>query len=292
MNNTPFKKSDLPTRRCFAQSLAAGAASLAIGSQGFAGNSGASSRNGTSPQFQLGVHSYSFIRLPLERALAMTVRAGLKYISLSDHLPVDAKPEQIERVVAQCKAAGVALYGAGVVDMRSDAEVEQAFVFAKAAGLKTIICKPRPEVLGLIDRQVRKHDIRAAIHNHGPGDDLYPKCEIAYEKVRHLDRRVGLCIDIGHAARIGDDPARAIERFADRLLDVHFKDVTAAAPAGVGVEIGRGVIDIPAVLRSLLKIGYSGVASFEFDKDPLDPLPCLAESVGYVRGALASITKP
>jgi len=40
----------------------------------------------------------------------------------------------------------------------------------------------------------------------------------------------------------------------------------------------------------LLKIDYSGVVSFEYEKDPDDPLAGLAESVGYVRGALAAIT--
>ena len=30
---------------------------------------------------------------------------------------------------------------------------------------------------------------------------------------------MGLCIDIGHTVRIGADPARDIERYADRVLD-------------------------------------------------------------------------
>jgi len=80
-----------------------------------------------------------------------------------------------------------------------------------------------------------------------------------------------------------------VERFADRLLDVHIKDVSAAKPRGRTVEIGRGVIDIPKFVRTLLKIRYSGVVSFEYEKDENDPLPGLAESVGYVRGVLAAL---
>jgi len=38
-----------------------------------------------------------------------------------------------------------------------------------------------------------------------------------------------------------------------------------------------------------IKIHYAGFVSFEFEKDPGDPLPGLAESVGYVRGVLAVI---
>jgi len=52
------------------------------------------------------------------------------------------------------------------------------------------------------------------------------------------------------------------------------------------------VIDIPRFLRTLLKIKYAGVVSFEYEKDENDPLPGLAESVGYVKGALAAISGP
>ena len=51
-----------------------------------------------------------------------------------------------------------------------------------------------------------------------------------------------------------------------------------------------GGIDIPAVIRSLIDSGFDGVASFEYEKDAKDPLAGLAESVGYVRGVLATLT--
>jgi len=118
---------------------------------------------------------------------------------------------------------------------------------------------------------------------------VYPTPARAYEKISELDPRMGLCIDIGHAQRAGVDPSVPAEKFADRLLDVHIKDVTQSSKEGHTVEIGRGVIDIPKFLRTLLKINYSGVVSFEHEKDADDPLAGLAESVGYVRGALAAV---
>ena len=39
-----------------------------------------------------------------------------------------------------------------------------------------------------------------------------------------------------------------------------------------GVEIGRGIIDIPEFLKTLLKIDYSGMVSLEYEKDADDPL--------------------
>ena len=68
------------------------------------------------------------------------------------------------------------------------------------------------------------------------------------------------------------------------MFDIHIKDVTAATPKGFGIQLGRGVIDIPKFLRTLKKTGYSGVVSFEYEQEPDDPMPGLAESVGYARG--------
>jgi sugar phosphate isomerase/epimerase len=49
------------------------------------------------------------------------------------------------------------------------------------------------------------------------------------------------------------------------------------------------VIDIPKFIRTLVKIRYDGIVSFEYEKDADDPIAGLAESVGYVRGVLATI---
>jgi sugar phosphate isomerase/epimerase len=240
--------------------------------------------------FSLGLASYTLRKFSLDETLAMTKRVGLTHICLkSFHLPLDATAEQIAAVVEKVKTAGLDLYGGGVITMRKEEEVNQAFEYAKAAGMRTIVGAPVPDVLPLVDRKVKQYDIEVAIHNHGPGDKVYPTPESIYEKVKGLDKRIGLCIDIGHTVRIGADPVADAERFADRLLDLHVKDVSAPAPEGQTVEIGRGVIDIPALMRTLLKINYSRVASFEHEKDENDPLAGLAESVGYIRGVLAAI---
>ena len=242
-------------------------------------------------RFELGVASYTFRKFDLDETLAMTKRVGLRYICFkSFHLALDSTPAQIKEVVAKVKDAGLELYGGGVIYMNNEAEVNQAFDYAKAAGMKVIVGVPKPELLKLVDKKVKEYDIKVAIHNHGPGDKIYPTPASAYEKIKNLDKRIGLCNDIGHTRRAGVDPAQSAEKFADRLLDVHMKDVSAAVAKGREVEVGRGVIDIPKFLRTLVKINYSGVVAFEYEKDPENLLPGLAESVGYVKGVLAAIS--
>lgn len=241
------------------------------------------------PKFELGLASYTLRKFDLDETLAMTKRVGLKHIAFkSFHLPLDSDPGQIREVVAKVKAAGLNLYGGGVIYMRNEDQVHQAFDYAKAAGMRVIIGVPAPGLLSLVDKKVRQYDIQVAIHNHGPGDETYPVPGTAYEQVKDLDQRIGLCNDIGHTIRAGVNPSVSIKEYADRLYDVHIKDVTAANAKGHGVEIGRGVINIPDVLRTLVKVGYAGIVAFEYEKDADDPLPGLAESVGYVRGVLAT----
>ena len=279
------------SRRQFLQIAAVSAASLI----------GASNCGGQAPQLQeknekkkelkLGLASYSLRKFKLDEALAMTKQVGLKYIALkSDHLPLDSTPAEIEEAAAKVRQAGLELYGGGVIYMKNETQVNQAFDYAKAAGMKIIIGVPDPDLLPLVNEKVQQYDIKVAVHNHGPTDKNYPTPEVAYEKIKSLDSRIGLCNDIGHTMRAAVDPSVSAEKFADRLLDVHIKDVTEATKDGKAIEVGRGVIDIPKFLRTLLKIEYSGVVSFEYEKDAESPLTGLAESVGYVRGVLAGIT--
>lgn len=238
-------------------------------------------------ELTLGLASYTLRSFSLEETIKMTQRLGLKHIALkSMHLPLDSSESQIKSAAAKVREAGLDLYGAGVIYMKSEAEVNNAFAYAKAAGMKVIIGVPNPELLSLVEKKVKETNIKVAIHNHGPGDKVYPSPDTIMDKIKNLDARIGLCIDIGHTFRIGQDPAQKAKQYADRLYDVHLKDVNLANEKGGPLEIGRGIMDIPAFLKTVQKIKYTGVVAIEYEKDGKDPMPGLAESTGYIRGAL------
>jgi inosose dehydratase len=239
---------------------------------------------------KLGLASYSTRKLEFDKTLAIARQVGLEYLCLkSMHLPLDAKPEQIAAAVAKIKDWGLTLYGCGVVDMNKEAQVQQAFDYAKAASMSVIVAMPSPAMLPLIDKMVQKYDIRVAIHNHGPTDKIWPTPDVIIPKIEKLDRRVGLCIDIGHTVRAGADLLSMTEKYADRLFDLHMKDVDGATAKSHTVVVGKGVIDIPGFLRVLKKINYKGVISFEYEDQPDNPLPGLSDSVEYVKKALAKL---
>jgi len=241
-------------------------------------------------KLKLGLASYTTREFSLDDTIKICVRMGLKYIGLkSMHLPLTATPAECQSVVEKMKSAGLEFYSVGVIYLNTKEEVDQAFTYAKSAGVKIINSSPAESQLQYINDKVQKEDIQLSIHNHGPGDKLNPTVPSIYEKIAKLDQRIGICMDIGHTVRLKRDPILDFNNCFDRIIDMHIKDVDKAEAEGDTIEMGRGVIDLPAFVRNLVTKQYKGVAAFEHEKDGKDPVPGLAESVGYMKGIMASI---
>lgn len=240
--------------------------------------------------FKLGIASYSLRNFTQEQALDMTFRCGIDQICFkSMHLPLDSDKETINKAIALCREKGIALYSGGVIYMKTKEEVDQAFEYGKAAKMEMIIGVPNHELLDYVEGKVKEYNIRLAIHNHGPGDLVYPSAESAYVLIKNRDKRMGLCIDIGHTKRIGRDPEQDLKDYFDRVFDVHIKDVTSATNNGKTCIIGRGIINFPSFLKAVIKLGYKGILALEYEAEGDDPLPGMMESFGYVKGILATM---
>jgi inosose dehydratase len=87
-------------------------------------------------------------------------------------------------------------------------------------------------------------------------------------------RYVKLELDIAHYVQGGGDPVKAIEKYRDRLLFLHIKDVenvNAGANAKESyrfVELGRGRVDLPAVFAALERVKFRGWMIVELDRVP------------------------
>ena len=237
---------------------------------------------------KLGVTSYTFRKFSLEQAIAMTREAALKYISLKDmHQPLKSTPAERKQAHVKVEQAGLVLMGGGVIYMKNDErEIRDAFEYAKDAGMPTIICSPDPEALDTVEKLAKQYRVRIAIHNHGPGDKRYPSPLDVLALVKERDPLMGLCMDVGHTVRLGLDPVKAIEQCAARLYDFHMKDVTAANAKGGAVQVGKGVIDIPGVLKALLEAKFAYHVALEYETDANNPLPGVKNSIQYIRGVL------
>jgi inosose dehydratase len=143
--------------------------------------------------------------------------------------------------------------------------------------------------------------LRAAFHPHV---GTYVEFEDEVERLLSAapDLGVELCIDTGHSAYAGIDPAQLIHRCGEAVGHVHLKDVDQAVlrrararclafwdavAAGIFCPLGKGVVDFSEVFSALASVGYERYATIEQDRDPrrnrTPPAEDLRQSCDYLR---------
>ncbi|HRE51189.1 MAG TPA: sugar phosphate isomerase/epimerase [Flavitalea sp.] len=240
--------------------------------------------------FTLGIAGYTFYgyKDDLDKTIDVIKAVGVKEVSLKNfQLPYDSTQDQADRVLAKFNAAGIAVYGVGVVSMKNEKEVNEAFPYAQKAKVKVIIAAPSYEMLPLVAQKAKEYNIRVAIHNHGPEDKIFPDIDVIYEKIKDLDPLVGICLDIGHSYRNGNDPTAMLLKYKSRIYDMHIKDVDRPVAEGKTVVNGHGGIDFVRLIKALRKAKYSGSCSLEYEYP--EPALGVAESLGHFRGVLAAV---
>lgn len=208
-----------------------------------------------------------------------------------------ASASQLRDLLAQRKLVMVALSSGGV---RIDPAVETE-EFAKhtanakfvhdAGGLYLQVTDQRPK-----DRQItaadykrlgrlltelgkRTADLGVSLGYHNHWGTLSERPEELDQILEAADPRYAkLELDVAHYFVGHGDSAKAIEKYADRLLFLHIKDAewltgktseTGKRPYRF-VELGRGQVDLPAVFHALHKVNFRGWAVVELDSVP-DP---------------------
>jgi inosose dehydratase len=283
----------MTNRRSFLKLSAAGLATTALAPLTSTATSTATATataTSTTPvtvPFKIGMAGYSFREFTVDQAIAMMQRVQVDALSLKDfHLAQNCTQEEADTVMGKFAAAGISVYAAGVIYMKSKEEVDTAFAYVQRMHCNMIVGAPNYELLPYVEQKVKDTGIRLAVHNHGPDNPLYPNATDIWKNIEKLDSGIGICLDIGHTTRDGQDPCVDLVRYFPRIFDIHIKDVTKAAKEGTTIEMGRGIINIPAFVKTLLKTGYSGRCSLEFEKDMKDSLPGIAESLGYFKGVI------
>jgi sugar phosphate isomerase/epimerase len=147
-----------------------------------------------------------------------------------------------------------------------------ADVLATADGVKRLA-----EGLNAAAERAQARGILIGYHNHDfewkPVDDGTPAYDVL---VGNLDPRVFLEVDVYWAHTAGQDPARVITSYADRVYTLHVKD-------GPGVRgqlqtaVGEGSVDNAAAIRAGTNVAYHVVELDEAAGDPFDVAQAGAE---------------
>jgi inosose dehydratase len=181
--------------------------------------------------------------------------------------------------------------GAARIDSSTEAEdiakhVANAKYLHDAGGLYLQMTDQRPKdrtataddykKLGRIVTEIGKRaaDLGVAVGYHNHMGSMGEKPEEVDRIMEASDPRyVKLELDVAHYVQGGGDPAKAIDRYRDRLLFLHIKDVESLNPPVNGktyrfVELGRGRVDFPAIFAALKRANFRGWTVVELDAVP------------------------
>ena len=244
--------------------------------------------------FRMGIQSWCLREFSSIEVLIDSIhKLGLAHVELAPnpHLPLDSTDEQLEALLKRFQDEGITIDSFGVVKMENDEPAcRRIFEIAGILGVLAIGARPQPDSLPLLDRLTEEYGIPITIHNHGLGDELYATGEMIRSHLSGTSSRIGLCVDTGHFNTVQVDPIKIIEEFSERIHGVHVKDLVQSADGEWrDAIVGRGDLDLPALVAKLKDIGFNGVFSLEYESDPSNPMPAMRECLAEIRKACKTL---
>jgi inosose dehydratase len=278
---------DTLARRGFVQTALASLAGAAL--PGATSTSARAAAHKAAP-LNIGLASYSMRKQTLDQVIQLCKQARVSHLTVKDvHLPLTSTPAELQAARDKLTAAGIALAGVGVIYMKNEDEVRKAFEYAKGVQAPLIVGAPDPALLDVVEAAVKAFNLPVAIHNHGPEDKHYPTPREVMAAIKRRDRRLGVCMDVGHTVRAGMDPVKMVAECGARLFDLHEKDLTDKADKNSRTEVGMGIVDHVALLEALARRRFAGHVALEYEVKPEDPVPGIRESLAYLRGVAAAL---
>ncbi|BCU77342.1 hypothetical protein llg_20570 [Luteolibacter sp. LG18] len=251
---------------------------------------------------KIGCQSYTFRLFSIHEAIEKTAEAGGNSIELclgkslgpQDSTPLDANmsEEKIAALVEHIRKSGIVNISCFTAIPKDEGKARTLFTFAKKIGARSLTTES-VESLDTIEKMVKEFDFRVGFHNHPkkPGDPNYKLWDPSYVKdlVKDHDPRIGSCSDIGHWATSGLNPVECLKTLEGRVINLHIKDRTAIGKATTDQILGRGVLDIPAVLGELKRQKFQGCLFIEYETNWEKSVPDVRQSVEFVRKTAATL---
>ena len=247
-------------------------------------------REAVAADLNLGIQLYSLRGYKVDEAMKHARDIGFRFVEFyGDMYPVNSDAAAIAGMKKKLADLGLTVSAHGVNGFGADAAANRkVFEFAKAAGIPCLSADPSPEAFKSLDELVKEFDIKIAIHNHGP-KHRYTKVVDVLKAIEGHDERIGACADLGHYIRSGEKPTEVIRLLKGRLYGIHLKDFQDMQDVTKGVILGKGHLDVPAVMAALVQTNFpkTGALSLEYEENPENPLADIRQCYTVAADALA-----
>lgn len=156
-------------------------------------------------------------------------------------------------------------------------------------GLDLAGCQAAIEVFNKAGEALAKHDIQFFYHPHGYefktcGDGTFFDLMAAKTNPKYVHFQM----DVFWIVHAGQDPLKLFDKYGNRWISMHLKDMRKGAPTGLldshapkpdFVPIGEGQIDMPAVIRAAHAVG---IQWFFIEDESAHPEASVQQSVKYL----------
>ena len=259
---------------------------------------------------------------PLETCLAESREAGFTGVELGNKFPRDA--EALKPILAEFDRQLVSgWYSAELLTRSVEEEIES--VQAHLALLKAcncpvmVVCEVTDCIHGEMETPLTRRPVINAeqweefgrrmtefgdylkgqgvhlAYHHHMGTVVQTETEVDM-LMKHTGPSVGLLLDTGHITFGGGNPLALIEKWGERIVHVHTKDVRAdiledclnrdlpflkSVLQGLFTVPGDGSIDYTKVLSELKSVDYKGWLVVEAEQDPAIAHPLTYATMGH-----------
>jgi len=238
-----------------------------------------------------------------EDTLQALLKAGLGEVELMDGpirlftgLPNDPNAtltdKQREAILAKCvelkklyNDAGVNIHIPKMPFGKSDEAIDFRFEIAKALGSEAITLERSEEMAKRLAPFAEKHDIMVGFHNHTENLPILDR----HDPILDISPKIGFNFDVGHyfTGSKGKSPIPVIEKYHDRITNLHLKDRTVD---GGNLPWGEGGTPLKEVLQLLKREKWAIPADIEVEYKIPEGSSAVAEvarCAQYCREALA-----
>jgi sugar phosphate isomerase/epimerase len=213
----------------------------------------------------------------------------------------------VAQFAAELKSRGLTAVSAHIGYDAFKKDTAAAIRDAKALGAKFVMIASVPHPNGFTEDDARRiaadfntfgaackaAGLRFGYHPHG--FEFTPtkagNGEVVFDVLARETKPDLVCfeMDIFWVFHAGQDPVKLLNKYANRWVLVHVKDIrkgavtglsTGSAPPTDNVTVGTGQIDWPNVLRTAQRIG---VQHYFIEDETPSPLQCIPDSLKYLR---------
>ncbi|MSR66456.1 MAG: sugar phosphate isomerase/epimerase [Pedosphaera sp.] len=243
---------------------------------------------------KVGLQTWTCRNMSFSQMVDFATKHGLKHVQVTgNHISPDAPREEILQKKAALAKFGIRVYTFGVAGTTPDKEKNRKlFEFAKLLECKLIIVEPTNDkaLWDGLEELVKEYNIKLAIHNHGK-ESVYGTPEKIWSVIKNRDKRIGVCMDVGHLTGAGFDAAKAFVDYDGRVYDIHLKDkkiekTDDGKSVILDVMVGTGGANYKGLFAELKKAKWDGVLAIETDNGTY-----AKEPAAFVLGAIEYVKK-